>query len=513
METIDSKLENAPYPTALEGSPIQMTKVQELIAALAANQIRYCHWKSNLALSESLAGETDIDILIHRQDAASFRNILSQLGFRPAVNKDGGSFPSIEHYFALDEASGVLVHVHAYFRVISGDSLTKNYRFPIEEMLLQNTRLEGPIRVPVKSAELIVFTLRIMLKHTSWIELALLARYWGQVKKEIAWLKETGSLAETLDFLSCWLPSVDAGLFSDCVSALEAPAPVLRRVMLGLRLRRQLGIYSRYSTGRVWWTAVRKFADMFYRRLTHSHKELTPRSGGAVIAFVGSEATGKSTLLGEMQEWLGEHFAVEQIHAGKPRSTLLSLLPNLLLPALRSLFPDSRSTRLEAQFSAEDHAEKPRASFPPVFVIRSAFLAYDRRSLLLRAFRRAANGTIILCDRYPSSRAGAPDSPQLSALADSTEGPSPLRWFARLEARMYRQIPPPDLVIHLSAPLEITLTRNANRGKKEPEDYVRRRHSRTSNLQFERVTVHRINTDQPFAQTVLEVKKAIWSIL
>ena len=79
---------------------------------------------------------------------------------------DGESFPSLEHYFALDEESGLLAHVHAYYRVITGESLSKNYRFPVEEMLLQNTRAEDSVRVPTKSAELVVFTLRMMLKHT-----------------------------------------------------------------------------------------------------------------------------------------------------------------------------------------------------------------------------------------------------------------------------------------------------------------------------------------------------------
>src|SRR5687767_3168768 len=207
-----------------------MTKIQKLIEELNTNGIRYCHWKSNLSLSKSLSGQSDVDILVHREDASLFRTLLSQFCFRPAVNKDGEAFPSIEHYFALDEESGVLVHVHSYYRVITGDSLSKNYRFPIEEMLLQNTRMEGSIPVLTKSAELIVFTLRIMLKHTSLVELALLARYWKDVKQEIMWLLEAGSIDETLKLVNHWLPSLDPDLFSDCIAALKAPAPLLRRI-------------------------------------------------------------------------------------------------------------------------------------------------------------------------------------------------------------------------------------------------------------------------------------------
>lgn len=490
-----------------------MTKIQKFIEELNRNGIRYCHWKSNLSLSESLAGQSDVDLLVHRKDASLFRTILSQLSFRPAVNKDGESFPSIEHYFALDEESGILVHVHAYFRVITGDSLSKNYRLPIEEMLLQNTRMEGSIPVLTKSAELIVFTLRIMLKHTSLVELILLARYWKTVKQEIVWLLESGSIDKTLKLVDCWLPSLDTDLVSECVSALKSQAPLSRRIFLGLRLRSQLRLYSRHSPVRSWLTGIRKFAGMVLRRLTKSHKELIPRSGGAVIAFVGPEATGKSTLIAETSKWLGEHFAVEQIHAGKPKSTPLTMLPNLLVPTLRSLFPGSRSTRLEAKYLYEEQPEKSRSSYPLIFVIRSALLAYDRWSLLSRAYSRAANGTIVLCDRYPSSQIGAPDGPQLSQLTTSNNGSSIRHRLAKIEARLYRQIPPPDLVVYLNAPLEVALSRNATRGKKEPEDYVRRRHARSSNLEFEKSPVYKINTNQPFDRTVLEVKKAVWDAL
>lgn len=490
-----------------------LTKICHLFEALNQSAIRYCHWKSNFALVESLLGQTDIDLLIHRKDAALFRTILSQFCFKPATTTDGESFPSVEHYYALDEESGVLVHVHAYFRVITGESLAKNYRLPIEEMLLQNIRVVDSVNVPIKSAELVVFTVRMMLKHTSVMELVLLARYWKQVKREIEWLLETDPIDETLNFVNCWLPSVDPKLFSDCIEALQSPAPLLRRVRLGHRLRSQLRPYARRSRFRAWLDGVQKFTLMLFRRLTGSSKGMVPRSGGAVIAFVGSEATGKSTLLAEMKEWLGEHFAVEQIHVGKPKSTVLSAVPNLLVPALRSLLPSFRSTRVEAQYTPREQPEEPRGDYPLLFALRSVLLAYDRRALLSRAFVQAGNGTIVLCDRYPSSQSGAPDSPQLSHLPVSSVRYSIRRLLAGIEARLYQEIPTPDLIVYLHAPLEVTISRNATRGKREPEAYVRRRHARTSNLAFEKTAVRKINTDQPLDQTVLEVKKAIWNAL
>jgi thymidylate kinase len=214
-----------------------------------------------------------------------------------------------------------------------------------------------------------------------------------------------------------------------------------------------------------------------------------------------------------MRGWLGEHFTVEQIHVGKPKATLLTAIPNLLVPALRSMLPSSRSTHVETRYVPKERSEEIRPDFPLMFGIRSVLLAYDRRSLLTRAFGRASNGTIVLCDRYPSLQSGTPDSPQLSHIPLSSNGSSLRRRLAQIEARLYREMPPPDLVINLHAPLEVVISRNANRGKYEPEDYVRRRHARSSHFEFGKTPLYRINTDQPFDETLLEVKKAIWNAL
>jgi thymidylate kinase len=488
-----------------------LARIGHLIEELNGSGIRYCHWKSNYSLPETVLGRTDFDLLVHRQDACQFRKILTQQGFRPVQDTDRRPLPSMEHHFALDDDSGELVHVHAYYRVITGESLAKNYHLPLEEMLLQDTRAASAVRVPAREAELLTFTLRIMLKHTSLMELVLLSRYWKQAQAEMNWLAEDGSLEGALDLASIWLPPVEADLLSTCVAALRTPAPLWKRIVLGHRLRLRLRVYARHSTVRAWLSGAKTFTVMVVRRFGRSQKNLVPQSGGAVIAFVGAEATGKSTLLSEIGRWLGAHFVVERVHAGKPASTALTAIPNALLPALRALLPNYRSTRVATQYTSSKRVENPGKPFPLLYGVRSVLLAYDRRALLSRAFGRAANGAIVLCDRYPSQQSGAPDGPQLSHLPAPKGRVSVRRLLAHAEARLYRQIPPPDLVFYLTAPLEVTVSRNAARDKREPEEYVRWRHTLTSNLEFGKTPVHRVSTDQAFDQTVLEVKRAIWN--
>lgn len=487
-----------------------LNQLQRLIDKLSASDIKYCHWKSNLSLSQVLTGDTDVDLLVHRTNGDSFRLIMSELKFRPTGIQGDAPFPAVEHYYALDEETGIFVHVHAYYRVITGESLSKNLHLPLEEMLLQNLREEASLPVPVKSAELVIFTIRMMLKHTALVELLMLSRDWKGVRQEIEWLMEAKPTDETLKLVADWLPSADPQLFSACIEALKSPAPLLRRISLGRRLRSQLGIYARNSWLQSWISGVQKFVLMAYARLTRSKHGMILQSGGAVIAFVGPEATGKSTLLAATKQWLAEHFVVSQIHAGKPKSTLLTALPNVFIPLLRSALPTYRPSKLTTNQASLEPSKKASSGYPLISAIRSVLIAYDRRALLGRAFARAANGNIVLCDRYPSMSTGAPDGPQLQQFEIDPKRYPMQAWLARIEQRLYQEIPAPDMVISLYVPLEVALLRNKNRGKEEPEDYVRFRHSLASNLTYGTAPIHKINTDQPLDTTILDVKKNIW---
>ena len=191
----------------------------------------------------------------------------------------------------------------------------------------------------------------------------------------------------------------------------------------------------------------------------------------------------------------------------------MTFIPNLLVPALRSLLPKFRSSRIEVQHASDEHEQKSPKVYPLISAVRAVLLAYDRKALLARAFAQAANGSILLCDRYPSLSPGSPDGPQLSQYPIDRDRYPIQFWLSRIEQRIYEEIPPPDLVVLLTVPVEVAILRNRNRGKTEPEDFVRLRHAQSSNLEFEKSHVYKINTDQSLDKTVLDVKKAIWKVL
>ncbi len=46
--------------------------IHKLFTELNEHGILYCHWKSNIYLNKMLRGETDIDLLVAREDADNF---------------------------------------------------------------------------------------------------------------------------------------------------------------------------------------------------------------------------------------------------------------------------------------------------------------------------------------------------------------------------------------------------------------------------------------------------------
>src|SRR5205807_5846424 len=99
-------------------------------------------------------------------------------------------------------------------------------------------------------------------------------------------------------------------------------------------------------------------------------------AGGAVVAFVGLDASGKSTLLRATREWLGKDFRVYSGHLGKPRSAWLTLLPNLVGRLLRRALPHVHMTGRQVE------RDKDRPFRPGLFYsLRMVLLAWDRRAL------------------------------------------------------------------------------------------------------------------------------------
>ena len=482
--------------------------IRHLFASLERKGIRYCHWKSNIRLEEALAAADDIDLLVDQRDADLFHGALLENGFKLAQSRYGIGHPGVFHALGLEESSLELVHVHAYFQIVTGDSLVKSYRLPIERLLLEHTHYLHGVRVPIPEAELVLFALRIALKHTAPTEILMANRHYRLTSRELNWLSKAANAEDAEAVCTAWFPSIDSRLFRQILDAIKADRAVIRRVVVGWRVARRLRGLRRLSpmlaaVSRLW-RVLSLLANRLRRR-----KELVLQTGGLIVALVGPKAVGKSTLSHELANRLRLHLDVLCIHAGKPPPTAVTLLPRLFVPAARLLFSNERA----GEYEKPERRRKKQYSL--LYVLRMTLLAYDRRKLLGRALQAATAGSIVISDRYPSERVGAIDSGCFDeeALAKCS---SPLkRWLMSLERALSKGWPRPDLLLCLEAPIETTIERDARRLKHDGPDAaaVARRRELENRPECSGVPVIGIDTSRPLEETVRTVVRAVWSAL
>lgn len=154
----------SPAPSAESGTPAGPFRA--LLAALSAQNISYCYWKSSRRVQQALAGQSDLDLLVARGDQHRMRRILPELGFKhfPAVAAHAD--PAMESYLGHDEATGRILHVHLHFCVVIGSTLLKEYRPPWMGTFLQHAVVDSslPIRTLDPASEVILAVVRSCLE-------------------------------------------------------------------------------------------------------------------------------------------------------------------------------------------------------------------------------------------------------------------------------------------------------------------------------------------------------------
>src|SRR3989454_1827603 len=504
----------APSQNALSTASPKVVRVlpvlRTVFESLGRAGVRYCHWKSNWRLPEALRGETDLDLLVHRADMSRFLSVVGALGLKPGSGED---HPSVCHCYGCDDESGRLFDLHVYYRIITGGTI-KGYHLPVEDMLLGGARpTAAGVYVPEPAAELVLFVIRKSLDYAVAIE-ALIPREWKTAADELRWLSQGARDEDVRRLLDEYLPSVDFALFKKLRDAIEAGRWGVGRFRLGRALASRLRPYRRFARPSATEARSRRAWRKAWRTLRGGTPMQALLSGGAVIGGVGSGGSGKSTAVGEMSRWLGEFLSVATIHGGKPPPSVPTALPRLLLPLLRRMMPRYRTTRIELRAAEGTEPEGMRTDPLLVYALRALMLAYDRKRLLIRAHRKAANGTLVLSDRYPTRQPGVPEGAMLHFLREDSR--SLCRWLAQVEERTYRTIPQPDLVLRLDVPLELAVQRNLTRlkpGGPEPTDYLRHRHAVSRELEFTGVPTYRIRTDAMVEETVRAVKPILWNAL
>jgi len=479
-----SLLPTAPPARSGFGASAPSGLVSRLGAALASRGVVYCQWKGHGKRERWANGRGDIDLLVERQSWPDFTDVLATLGFKLALPPAGREAAGIVHYFGLDERRGELLHIHAYQRLVIGAPWRTHCRIPLERELLATAELqeEAVFKTAAPELELIVLVLRLVLRHEArdllrrepprWLDGAL---------TELDRLEERVTPGEVASALAKLLPEVSPKLFERCRATLLPGCPAWKRVAMRASLMRALRAHASRPP-------VFAFAERLWRRVRPQGQALV--GGGAVVALVGGDGSGKSTCADALTAWLKPVVATLHLHLGRPTRSLATL-------TVGGAYKIARVVGLPARMT--DHLD----------LLRTVCTGRDRYRLYARAFRFAAAGGVAICERYPTRESWAlsvPSEVQGRALAAQSRFATALR---RWERALYERMARPDLLLLLTLDPDTAVSRKPS----EPAAYVRERARLTASTDWSHSGAVVVDAAQPLPQVIATLKATIWKSL
>ena len=234
-------------------------------------------------------------------------------------------------------------------------------------------------------------------------------------------------------------------------------------------------------------------------------------TGGALVAIVGGDGAGKSTVVEGLSDWFrSEHIETRRVHMGKPPWSLLTFavksLMKLAASAERAPTPSGRALR--SALSADEPGRitmRNRAR-----LAWEVLTARDRYRTYRRARRHATNGSVVISDRYPLPQVKLMDGAVTRRSANLDRWGRWGRAMASLERRYYDRIAPPDVLVVLTVDPDTAVDRK--RGI-EPESTVRPRSEEIRGIDWSDTPATVIDTSAPKDEVLTRVKRAVWSRL
>ena len=494
-------------------SPLSIMK--QFFDMVEKEDIRYCVWKGSEHLGESLSGKSDLDLLVEQSQAARFEQILVELAFKRFISQPWASFPGIEDWFGFDSETGQLVHIHLYSQLLVGTKFVHEYHLPWEKRILDSTVKDPSFKVLIAdpNLEIVILCARLGLINSLSDLISVVP---GQRSLEKDFKEKFDYLADRIDKDSVLEHArcIFGNDFGQQIGTIITQDEIKdKEVNLHFKaiIKRALAQYRRYSRAKVVGIFTFRTLHFLYARAIREfrmnyHTGKRMQNEGAVIAIIGSDGSGKSTITHELQQWLAWKIDAHKIYLGSGDGPVD--LPVRLLQFLASI-----SSRKKANFKTKgtnrgssNGSRKSSFIKEVVSCLLDLSITNQRYRKVNEAHQARRRGSILITDRYPQNQfVGIYDGPRVAR----KNAESGLRkFFSRLEEQKYQEISKisPDIVYKLHVPLNVALQRKPDHNAEN----IQRKAEITSKLGFSESKVIDIDASKPVVDVLNSVKKSVW---
>jgi hypothetical protein len=495
---------------SLRLTPGTLQPIRRLLGDMESSSIAYCHWKGNRSLDAALAGRKDLDLLVDPEGAGLLASALAAAGFRRLVDAPHRRIPGVEHHIAFDRDHGVFAHLHLHWQLIPTKGNPSCVRLPWEHVVLasrvRHERFDVAIPAPALETLLFLVARALRVRHRHVVAEALGRPFLDSTAAaELTWLASRAPIDDvTARAIELCEPAAAARL----VAMLRSTPRAAEFLALQRAIKSQFVAAGNANAS----------APRITRTVTAGR---TLSTGGRIIAFVGSDGAGKSTVVRAITDWLSTQIETRPLYLGAGDGEIS--FPRRALRAIdraRRIFVARETARTKA--SREDGLLLYRrgatyvAGVEPGLramwkVMSRLSLAREKRARLKTAAAWRTNGIVVISDRYPQvQQLGFNDGPQLWPWLEHRTW-----WMRRAARREFRGYEladtlSPDLVIKLIVSPE----RAAERKQDMSVEVLRARGDAIRSLRFPPATrVVEIDAGKPLETVLAETKRAIWQSL
>lgn len=496
--------------------------VVALFQKLNEQGISYCHWKSTYRLPQALSGQTDLDILVDRSYGRRFREILYQCDFKPVLSGPQRQLPAVEDYLGFDTLTGGLVHLHVHYRLVLGEQHVKNYCIPLEKSYLENTQIRLGVKVPTPELEIVVLVLRALLKYRDQdvirdiLGVGRSSGFPSAILDEFEFLLAQTSFEKIGHVLDEYVSFVSPDLVFEFLTAVhESPRAGWTFSRLRGRVRRELRPYQRHSRLRASLLYYRAMLTrqwplnrLLHRLFLGQTKRKIPVSGGLMVAFVGADGAGKSTFIRYLVEWLSWRLNVYTYYMGSAHPSFTTKTLKSLSNLMALLHGGCRRAFGEKSILTRTVNGPKRLSQ----CLRFIAVGRDRYSRYQAGRRKAAQGSIVIYDRYPLSAVRifnrTMDGPRIASTFNGHMGPV-TRKLSQVEETIYQSIPPAEQIFVLHVSPGVAQFRKPG----HKLELIEAKSQAIGQIARNGLNLVDIDTDQPFDRVLLQIKSTFWDLL